>query len=210
VSYQQRSCSVTDCGRPHKGRGLCDMHLQRLRRTGTTASPVRSEDERFWDKVAVGGRDECWEWTGAISSTGYGVMRPAGKRTGPCLKAHRFSARLAGMDIDGLMVLHSCDNRRCVNPAHLRPGTAADNSRDMVQRGRQGRGTARLNPEQVAIIRALTDAGYGHALIAEHFGVSRTTVTFIHSRKTWKEVPPAARDLVGTVVEAITGEQVAA
>lgn len=89
--------------------------------------------ERFWSKVDKRGPEECWEWISARRSGRYGSFRLNGETH----RAHRFSASLAGMVIDGLMVRHDCDNPSCVNPAHLRPGTAADNCRDMWERGRQ-------------------------------------------------------------------------
>lgn len=89
-----RLCTIPGCGRKHKGHGLCNMHLIRQRNTGTTDSFVRSQEERFWDKVDQRGPDECWEWTGALTSTGYGALRPAGQRCGPVVKAHRYSAEL--------------------------------------------------------------------------------------------------------------------
>lgn len=187
------TCSVADCTRPHKGRGLCDMHLQRLRRTGTTASPVRSEEERFWAKVDRRGPDECWNWTAATNDAGYGVLRPAGRRSGPALRAHRYSATLAGMDVDGLHVLHSCDNRRCVNPAHLRPGTDADNMADAIDRDRIHRGEARtearLTDAQVSTVKTMLAAGELHKVIAAQFGVNRATITMINTGRTWTHVP---------------------
>ncbi len=39
-----------------------------------------------------------------------------------------------------LQVLHSCDNKKCVNPKHLRAGTAKENSQDAVERGQMQRG----------------------------------------------------------------------
>jgi hypothetical protein len=51
--------------------------------------------------------------------------------------AHRRSHELfIGPVPDGMMVLHSCDVRECVNPSHLRAGSAADNGDDMAVRGR--------------------------------------------------------------------------
>lgn len=187
-----RLCSVEGCTRKHKGHGLCDMHRQRLARTGTTDSPVKTLAERFWEKVDKRGPDECWLWTKATNEHGYGVMRPEGKRSGPGVKAHRVSLMLAGVDIDGLLVRHSCDNPPCVNPAHLSVGTHADNSADMVSRGRQAAGsrsgTHKLTEEQVAEIRARAASGEMHRVLAEEFDVSRTNVTCIVNRKSWLHV----------------------
>ena len=207
-----RTCSIDGCFDPHKGHGLCNRHLIRLRHTGTTDSFVRSLETRFWAKVDKRGPDECWPWTAATNENGYGVIRPAGKRTGPTVKAHRVSAELAGMDIDGLDVLHSCDNPPCVNPAHLRPGMDADNVADKMARNRQskgsGIGTSKLTEAAVIEIRAALAAGETHLDIAERFGVSRPTVTFISTGKTWRHVtPPCARDLGFAVAEFLLEEE---
>jgi hypothetical protein len=101
---------------------------------------VRNEpsppDERFWAKVDKTG--ECWLWTAAVNSSGYGRLQVGG-RGGPGVElAHRFSWKLAtGIDPGPLCVLHVCDNPPCVNPDHLVLGTQSANIRDMVGKGRQ-------------------------------------------------------------------------
>lgn len=91
--------------------------------------------ERFWRKVLVSSKDECWEWTGATNNRGYGQLsRPY---HGPLMLAHRFSASLHfGMFNQKLLVLHTCDNRKCVNPNHLFLGSQKDNMIDCFLKGR--------------------------------------------------------------------------
>lgn len=191
-----RICSVADCDRPHRRNGFCDLHDQRMKRTGTTDDPKRKTfAARFWEKVDRRDPDDCWEWTAAVNEHGYGVMRPEGRRTGPGIKAHRVSLMLAGVDVDGLVVRHSCDNPPCVNPAHLSTGTKADNSADMVARGRSPRGSrsgaSKLTERQVVEIRARQAAGELHRVLAAEYGVSRVTITNIVTGKTWRHVASA-------------------
>lgn len=90
--------------------------------------------DRFWAKVAIveGG---CWIWT-ACTKNGYGCINPGGKRGGT-VYSHRLSYSWSKGDIPkGLQAMHSCDNRLCVNPAHLSLGTNKDNSDDMMRKGR--------------------------------------------------------------------------
>jgi hypothetical protein len=66
----------------------------------------------------------CWNWTGRLSTYGYGVVKVDGIAEG----AHRFYYRsLVGPIPDGLVLDHLCRNPRCVNPAHVEPVTQAEN-----------------------------------------------------------------------------------
>lgn len=93
---------------------------------------------RFWRNVDRRAGSECWPWKGSIGSNGYGVFSIRGKQLVASRRAYELTF---GPIPDGLFVLHSCDNRPCCNPAHLRVGTHTDNMRDMVSRDRwRGRG----------------------------------------------------------------------
>lgn len=103
------------------------------------ANPDSTLEARFWSKVRKYEPNPCWEWV-AATRHGYGVIG-----TGPrCTKlsiASRVAWEIAhGEPVpEGFCVLHRCDNPLCVRPSHLFLGTQADNSRDMVTKGRSKR-----------------------------------------------------------------------
>lgn len=95
---------------------------------------TRTEAERFADYVIPEPNSGCFLWVGGYRTTGYGQFNFRGKRSE---KAHRAAWVLAHGDIPaGMHVLHHCDNPACVNVAHLFLGTALDNVRDMIAKGR--------------------------------------------------------------------------
>lgn len=93
-------------------------------------SPDRTK--RFWSKVRK--TPTCWLWTASLDRYGYGVFSLG---RGKNERAHRYSYKaFYGFVPRGKLVLHRCDNPKCVNPAHLFAGTNRDNTRDMMAKGR--------------------------------------------------------------------------
>lgn len=131
----------------------------------------------------------CWTWPLVLDRDGYAKVR----RSGRDKRMHRLVLELLlGRSLDGLLVLHKCDNRACVNPEHLYAGTSADNTRDMVQRGRQARGlrvgTARLAPENVRWLRwARAYSGATYKVLGRAFGIGQTQAYNVCSGKSPKE-----------------------
>lgn len=141
--------------------------------------------DRFSEKVCKV-ESGCHEWTSCIMPNGYGQMHYKGKTA----YAHRVAYEIYKGEIpENLFVMHSCDNRKCVNPDHLSLGTFDDNMIDMVKKSRQASGErnshAKLTNEQVLKIREIAKP---HNAIAKEFNVSRTTVSEIKARKIWKHI----------------------
>ena len=93
----------------------------------------------------------------------------------------------------GKMVLHHCDNRKCVNPDHLYTGTHQNNMDDMVERGRskanglvkEKHPRAKLTWEEVNAIRNKYSIGFTQVVLAEEYGVCQVQVSSIVRGETW-------------------------
>lgn len=128
------TCSIGGCNKPLYARGWCQMHYRRWSKHGDTSSTVTvhgdfaARMDRYVERTGT-----CWLWIGSLRNNGYGRVT-MGNRS---LAAHRVSYEYhVGPIPDGMNVLHSCDVRNCVNPAHLRLGTNRENTADMISRGR--------------------------------------------------------------------------
>lgn len=187
-------CSVPECERPRNAHGLCSMHYNRLRRTGdvgqagSTCKYVRGDaNARFWAHVAKSDADSCWLWNAAVGSHGYGAF---GVERGVIVCSHRYSWELHyGSVPEGMDVLHRCDVRRCVNPAHLFLGTNADNINDMLCKERQARGEKKAQAKLTEqIVRGLRRSPDSDDALADRYGVIPRTIRNARTRKTWKHV----------------------
>lgn len=152
--------------------------------------------KRFWNKVKK--KAECWEWCGAKDRNGYGHIRIDGH----LLSAHRLSWVLAYGDIPkGLQVLHKCDNRPCVRPAHLFLGTQRDNIVDMKKKGRSktcgyatvnNKGSknhfALLHEAHIRAIRLRYKSGETQEALAKFFATTQANISLIVNNVSWRHV----------------------
>lgn len=69
--------------------------------------------------------DTCWLWRGAMSADGYGLFIERPQRRLAHVAVYDL---LEGLPVD-LALHHVCEVKRCVNPQHLRPITAAEHIR---------------------------------------------------------------------------------
>ncbi|HQR98148.1 MULTISPECIES: HNH endonuclease [unclassified Polaromonas] len=149
---------------------------------------------RLLSKYKVDESSGCWNWTGDKYRNGYGRIREGGasKRL---LRVHRVSfERHKGPIPAGLVVMHECDNKACINPAHLSVGTVKQNINDAIDRGlsrpfRAGvlNSSARLDCERVQQIRQDYSAGgISQRVLAQMHGVAESTIQALIGGRSWK------------------------
>lgn len=180
--------------------------LDRVIKTGPYA--YMTGREKFWLYANKGESNDCWEWTGHLWSNGYGEL---------CLfnrgyLAHRISYYLHYGELPSdLSVCHKCDNRKCVNPHHLFLGTAADNAKDMVAKGRcnpsrgeKGRQAFLTNIQVAEIKWLLLNTRMMHKDIASLYNIpNQNTVSRIKNGRRWSHIEPTP---VGNSLYSLNGD----
>lgn len=154
---------------------------------------------RFWDKVNIGGLEQCWEWTRTRLPHGHGVFNTVSNGKQFTQAAHRWVWNFVfGKIPKQLQVLHKCaggGNAWCCNPIHLYLGTQLQNIKDRDDNGRQvarigvDHGNAVINDDIVRAVRKEREVnGTYFKELDKMFGLSSSHSFLIVKRKIWKHV----------------------
>jgi hypothetical protein len=154
---------------------------------------VESDLERFSKKYSIDELTGCWNWIGAITKIGYGQFSIKTNKKNTLL-AHRVSYTLhIGIIPKGMCILHNCDNRKCVNPEHLRLGTNKDNTTDMFLKGREHdrkgiNNNSKLDEKAIKEIRNFPRArGYQNRL-KNIYNISQANISRIIRNEIWTHI----------------------
>jgi HNH endonuclease len=131
---------------------------------------------------------DCWECSShAVNKHGYPVL----SRNGKIGYAHRFSYQdTKGPIPDGNVLLHSCDNRKCINPSHLTAGTQLENIADRVAKGRSAKGIAngRAKLSETQVQEILADITTPKKALARKYQVDPKMIRNIKNRTNWSHI----------------------
>ncbi len=141
--------------------------------------------ERFFNKIRK--TESCWLWTAGLFTNGYGSFKTEGK----AVNAHRFSYVYHNGDIsENLVVRHTCDNRKCVNPEHLILGEHKDNVADRVLRNRSasGENNGRSKLTEKDVVSIFKNNIKSKTQLAHLYSVDEKTIRKIKNKTSWKKV----------------------
>ncbi len=188
-------CKEQECGKPKRKRGWCESHYNLIWRRGLKQRKFErihqsvSIEERLKLKSKLNVDTGCLDWLVPHNATGYGFVRHNGKNRG----AHVVSWELANnASASGFVIMHTCDNRKCINPDHLVCGNDTLNMQDKVSKNRQAKGTdfksSKLNEQKIIEIIEKYMSGMSQLEISKLFGVDASHISNIVNRKVWKHV----------------------
>lgn len=129
----------------------------------------------------------CWRCTShGTNSDGYVVIKINNK----VYRGHRYAYMLKHGVIEGEVLRHTCDNRWCINPDHLIPGSHADNVRDRVLRNRSAIGVnnGRSKLSESDVLKIFHDTETPRSVLAKTYMVDSKVIRDIQSKKKWKHL----------------------
>lgn len=144
----------------------------------------RNSADDLWSRLESDLNGGCRLWTGPLVRNGYGRVKFGGRQ----VLVHRLAWELHHGEIpSALQVLHRCDVRCCANPDHLFLGSALDNMRDKMAKGRHrsSRHRAKVRPDEVCAIRQAIRSGETQAGVGKRYGLTQQSVSKIVNGVTW-------------------------
>lgn len=170
--------------------GICEAQIRRIGRGERWADlgeqPTR--EQQFLNKAKQGPYNEILKSHCLEMPTGRQICRYKNKST----TAHRIAMIIQhGRIPEGKMVLHMCNNDKCINHLHLKFGDHAENMKDRDDSGRTTKGVnhgmCRLSEDNVRYIKFNPDKKTASEL-AKEFDCTKANISRIQVGKTWKNI----------------------
>lgn len=186
-----KSCLVKNCERECHGRQpYCKMHYGRWKRHGnplTVLQAPKLEARALIERATLYESECCLIWPFAKTRAGYGAF--TNKHGGKTSNAHHVVCeRVYGPALIGFEAAHSCGNKLCINPRHLRWATRKENEADKQIHGTgaegERHGRAKLTNKEVVLIRSLNGYQSSRA-VAKNFDVEKSTILSIWNGRAW-------------------------
>ena len=197
LGSNKTGCRIEGCDKPFHCLDFCLTHYARNKKHGSpfivakSGQKVKERDiqERFENNIEIVTESGCWIWTGKLDKDFYGYLS-WGRHDK--YRAHRYAyEKYIGKITDDLYVCHKCDVTSCCNPKHLFLGTTQENTRDMVKKGRQVRGSrahfAKLNECEVKTIKEKLHNNIKGSALAKEYNISDNAISRIKLNKTWRD-----------------------
>lgn len=165
------------------------MQAKELRPRATSQSYDLWTCNRLMKKSTEDPTTGCLLWNGPLNKVGgYGRIwyREKSWRT------HRLFYTLMVSDIpEGMDLMHCCDNPRCINPNHLRPGTHSENIKEAYTKGRKTTPQGTKHPRfrlSLTQVKEVFESSESSISLAKRFGVSASAIYRLRNGSTWKSL----------------------
>jgi hypothetical protein len=204
----KKICRIDGCNRRVSAKGFCKTHYNRQRanhpkKNGPirTGAPVFSFFTQLLYQKQGDLVGSCITWPHAKNGKGYGVVKVPNNQGGWCKKrVHRLVLEFKNPPpAPGMHAAHLCGVSSCVNRAHLRWKTPAENSGDMIKHNTVKHNTVsgKLKIADVYEVRSMIASGDSTKVIAKKFHVGRWTINNIKSGRTWSRLPAKTTNETG-------------
>lgn len=147
-------------------------------------------EDRFMSKILVDEKTNCWNWNASMRD-GYGRFKADKKM----MNASRFSFEYFNEKIlNGNVIMHLCDNPKCVNPKHLKQGSHKENAQDKVLKNRHIFGEKawqhKLTEKEIIEIKEKLKNPYCgiNNDLAHFYKVNHRTISSIRRGITWAHI----------------------